>query len=241
MPRSPFGSFLLWNEKVDKQKIIEDFETVKSDLQSKGIVKLMLNHPAPIYPGFDDTWLKEAGFKKTYHEINQHIELNDFSTSTLHKMQQRKLDSLIKKGFQFRMLPDEELATIHQFIEVCRKTQGLEINISLELLEKLFQATQAYDLFGVYRNGKISAACIAVRVSNEVAYYYLPATSPLFRSQSPMVLLMKGMIDHYSDNGFRQFDLGISSIKGNPQETLRIFKNRMGAVETPKTSWELRV
>ncbi len=241
MPKSPFGSFLILDPALPQQQLRENLEAIQRDLKSRGVTELVINHPSPIYPNFDDSWLKEVGFEVQYHEINQHIELQHYSKSNIHTMQQRKLKSLAKERFEFRPIPIEEVATVHQFIRACRQSQGLEINIPLETLEEQVRETRAYDFFGVYRDSKISAACITVRVSEKVAYYYLPATSPMFRSQSPMVLLIQGMVEHYHQKGFQYFDLGISSIKGKPQETLRLFKNRMGASETFKTTWKLQV
>ncbi|MEM7298951.1 MAG: GNAT family N-acetyltransferase, partial [Bacteroidota bacterium] len=116
--------------------------------------------------------------------------------------------------------------------------QGLQINISWSLLNTLAKKMPTtYECFGVFRGDKISAICIAVNFTNEVAYYYLPGTSPMFRNQSPMVLLIAGMVDYYRKKGFRYLDLGLSSVQGQAQETLRLFKERMGAEETDKPTF----
>ncbi|MEM9897232.1 MAG: GNAT family N-acetyltransferase, partial [Bacteroidota bacterium] len=86
---------------------------------------------------------------------------------------------------------------------------------------------------------KISAACISVRVTSKIAYYFLPGTSPLFRSHSPMVLLIAGMVAYYKEQNLQFLDLGVSSIQGKPQETLRLFKQRMGAQECLKSTFTL--
>ena len=53
----------------------------------------------------------------------------------------------------------------------------------------------------MFREERISAVCFTVNVTKDVAYYFLPGTGPLFRSHSPMVLLMTGLMDYYKAKG----------------------------------------
>lgn len=235
---SPFGSFLkLSNE---KKKTFSSFqESVESCLKDEGISKICIKHPSPIYYSFEDpALLASVGYSALYNDINQHIVLDDNWENGMHKMQKRKYQSLLAEGFDFKIIESESVESVHQFLSVCRQSQGLQINISLEKLQNLIAALPGrYDLFGIFRDGKISAACISVRVTNDIAYYYLAGTSPLFRSSSPMVLLISEMATYYKNLGFNYFDLGISSIEGKAQETLRLFKERMGAIESIKPTF----
>lgn len=241
IPRSPFGSFLVKGN-FDHDQFLEFLRQVKEELSNRGITTLQVKHPTSIYSSFvKESWLEESGFKRLYSDINQQIPLSVAWKDNIHLMQKRKLDALQAEQFEFRKMGVEELEIAHQFIAVCRQAQGLIINVDLELLQQLSDSTEAYDLFGVFRDGKISSVCIAVRVTGNIAYYYLPATSPMFRTQSPMVLLIEGMVDHYRSLGFHYLDMGISSIEGKPQESLRVFKERMGALQSDKTTWQLRL
>ncbi|WP_420577558.1 GNAT family N-acetyltransferase [Ekhidna sp.] len=233
IPKSPFGSIFCLNSYVKGEYFMD--KTV-SHLKEKGIRKIVITHPSAIYRSFlDETELIKYGFKPSFSDINQHVILNNEWESSIHKMQKRKLESLQNEGFEFRKMANDELETAHKFMTVCRQAQGLQINISWEHLKTLNeQLPGKYECFGVFREGKISALCIAVNVSDEVAYYYLPGTSPMFRNQSPMVMLIAGMVNYYRENGFKYLDLGVSSIEGKPQETLKMFKERMGAVITEK-------
>ncbi|MEP1095472.1 MAG: GNAT family N-acetyltransferase [Cyclobacteriaceae bacterium] len=241
IPRSPFGSFFL-KDNCELDVFLSFVNQVKNDLKSRGVSHLNLIHPPKNYTGYiREDWLASAGFAKKFSDINQHIPLHSNWEDEIHEMQRRKLTALENEGFEFKKMDADELEKAHQFVKVCRIAQELSINISYEILKQLSDQTEAYDLFGVFRDNKISALCIAARVTKKTAYYYLPATSPMFRSQSPMVLLIAGMVAYYRSAGFESFDLGISSIEGRPQETLRIFKERMGASELTKTSWELPI
>jgi len=233
--RSPFGSFLdLSKDSSDYFHLFE--KEVVTSLKVNEIEELLIKHPSSIYPHFlDKGLLSKVGYQLLYEDINQHIALDDEWQNRLHDMQSRKLKSLEKKGFEFKQISLSEIEVVHQFLTVCRQAQGLEINISLEKLKFLCEnLPNTYDFFGTFRRNKLSAVCIAVRVTESIAYYYLAGTSPLFRSHSPMVLLIAGMVAFYRQLGFQYFDLGVSSFEGRPQETLRLFKERMGAIETKK-------
>ncbi len=241
IPRSPFGSFFVKDSSnLDEFLIFVDH--VKADLKKRNINLLKVVHPPSAYESFVDTsWLINTGFQVEFEDINQHINLTYEWHEEIHDMQKRKLVTLENEGFVFQKMESDQLQVAYQFIEVCRMTQELAVNITFDLLKSLFETTQAYDIFGVFRENKISALCISARVTEKVAYYYLPATSPMFRSQSPMVLLISGMVAYYRSQGFDHFDLGVSSIKGKPQESLRIFKERMGGVQAGKTSFTLQI
>ena len=227
IPKSPFGSILKSND----GNLSEFLQEIKKNLSSSGIETLLINHPISIYDTFvEKEVLKNEGFNTSYEDLSQVIEINDDWEASIHSMQKRKLKSLIEEGFYLRKMEPSEWKTAHKFLTVCRQAQGLQINIEWEKLERLVTTMpKSYDCFGVFREDKISAICISVNVDESIAYYYLPATSPLFRTHSPMVLLIAGMVDYYRKKKFKYIDLGVSSILGKPQETLMLFKERMGA------------
>ena len=237
LPRAPFGSYMA-KELNHSDSFLSFEKEATASLKIQEIEQLSIVHPSPIYKPFVDVGiLKKVGYQVLYEDINQHIPLTEDWENTIHKMQSRKLKSLQEDGFEFKKMPNTELEKAHQFLSVCREVQGLKINISWEKLRKLsLEMPHTYECFGVFRDGKMSAVCIAVRVTADVVYYYLPGTSPFFKARSPMVLLIAGMVSYYRRVGFKYWDLGISSVHGKPQETLRIFKERMGAEETMKPS-----
>lgn len=237
--KSPFGSVLVKNGNLEKSGGF--IKECISELHQNEIQEIEIHHPSPIYPNFisSEQWINN-GFDLAYEEINQHISLSNNWEESIHKMQERKLKQLTEEGFEFREIPLSELKVAHQFLTVCRQAQGLQINISWEALKGLTDAMpDRYQCFGVFREGRISALCIAVNVTDDIAYYYLPGTSPMFRSHSPMVLLIAGMVNHYRNNGFKILDLGISSMYGKAQETLQLFKERMGSETSKKPIFKL--
>lgn len=239
IPRSPFGAFFI-NKEIGQSDFQNFLNAIKEDLAKRQIKQLVIHQPSEIYSSFVSRELLEsAGFHLTYNDINQHIPLVKNWKENLHKMQVRKIQSLHEKGFEFKKMEDSELQTAHQFISACRQAQGLSINIEWDHLKKLSAKTGAYECFGVFRGEKLSSVCITVKVSPGVVYYYLPATSPTFRTESPMVMLIEGMVDYYMRKGYVSFDMGVSSLAGKPQDSLLLFKDRMGAIQMEKPTYAL--
>ena len=235
IPRSPFGSFFV--EKNNENNLKEFWDFILNDLRQEGVKRVEIRNPASIYNSFPSQIDFEAlGFQLLYQDLNQHIDLS--SETEIHQMQERKLKALKNEGFHFRKMNEDEFETAHKFLTVCRQAQGLQINISLEQLNTLAQnLPNTYDCFGVFREEKISALCFTVNVSEDIVYYYLPGTSPMFRNQSPMVMLLTGMIDYFKGKGYSYLDLGVSSFEGKVQETLKVFKERMGGVNSDKITY----
>ncbi|MEO9871880.1 GNAT family N-acetyltransferase [Ekhidna sp.] len=239
IPRSPFGSIFCMNQSINNSSVF--LQKVLLELGRKNIKEIEIHLPPSIYDDFESAELYVgSGFELSYSDLNQHIDLDNTWEKSIHKMQERKLSSLNSEGFVFRKMEDNELEKAHNFITVCRQAQGLQINIPWNKLKSLNDSlTGEYECFGVFRDEKISAICIAVNVTSKIAYYYLPATSPMFRNQSPMVLLIAGMVEYYRNKKYKYLDLGVSSSNGITQETLKLFKERMGAKSTEKPCLKL--
>jgi len=241
LEQCPFGSYAIRASVYDPEKQIEEFRNkLHMQLSKKRIRDLIIKHPSEIYTTHLSSDYLKPFYQQVYTDVNQHIILSANYRDSIHKMQERKLQALISEGFEFRLIPQSDLKKAYDFLIVCRQAQGLEINITWDKLKSLATSlSDKYDCFAIFRENRISALCITVKVTKEVVYYFLPATSPFFRSQSPMVMLIEGMVDYYFKKGFKYLDLGISSIQGKPQETLKLFKERMGAVESEKITFAL--
>ena len=230
LPRSLFGSF--YCENVAHEHLIKFERDVSARLMKMGIDVIQITHPVPIYSSFiREKWLMESGYLVKSTELNQHVELS--SSVDLHHMEQRKINRfedllVIQSCDDFNLL--------HQFISACRKQQGLEINITRENLLNLVKSNpQKYEGYLVKLEDKIICVLIFVVVDAENVYYYLPATLEEYKSYSPMVALMNYLYKLLDQRGFKNFDLGISSVNGIKQEGLYEFKAHMGA----KTSYRI--
>ena len=215
------------------------FNDVVESLRNEAISKMEVIHPPNFYQGFvSEDWVKQAGFNEKYTEINHHIEFSSFET---HPMEKRKLDKLNNLGFTVSELEQGQLSQTYNFLAMCRKEKGLELNISLGRLSRLFiQFPDRYAIFGGYLADQMVCAVITVRITKEVVYYYLPGTIDFYKKESPMV----GLIHHLVSNpepSMKYLDLGISSVHGEPQEGLITFKERVGGVRLEKKVFSLNL
>ncbi|MEO9474927.1 MAG: GNAT family N-acetyltransferase [Cyclobacteriaceae bacterium] len=236
IPFSPFGGI-----KIKKTVSLADFHCYMDDLTKrlKGLAvnQITLKPPPEYYTDFVPlTWLDQHGFETGFTDTNQFVDLK--KTIELHQMQKRKLRQA--HGFNIRKCSFEEFPVIHQFIADCRESQNLTINISLKKLQNLVeQFPDKYEAFVAEYNGQIASAVIMAYPTAEVAYYYLPATHPDFKKDSPMVPLLNHLYQHCKNLGYLYFDLGISSIEGAVQSSLALFKTRMGAGSSVKPQMKL--
>lgn len=232
LPNSPFGGFLVDN--VNKQELFLWLDQIILDLKTK-TNKLIIRQPTSIYPTISTDWLTAYGFEKEVSDISHYINLTSFKLIELHSMQRRKLKS---SRFEMNLLSPNQLPEVYEFIKQCRMNQGLAINVSLHsLTDQLETFPDHYLIFTATSNNIIAAACIITIPTDQIAYYYLPATNPVYKKESPMVALMAYIYEYLKTLNFHYLDLGISSINGQPQSSLITFKERMGGIPLSKTTY----
>jgi hypothetical protein len=208
-------------------------------LKTLGAQNIRIFHPPNIYPGFVSYQeLQEVGLNVVQEEIHHFIPLNDFH---IHPMEKRKLDKLEKAEFIFRKGKTEELKEAFHFLSREREKKNIPTNVTFPLVENLFETfPESYQLYIAEQDGTWAAVLILARISENVIYYFLPATSTDFRSKSPMVgLMLYATQEHRKDHQY--FDLGISSVKGTPQSGLIQFKERMGGIRGKKLIFERKI
>lgn len=232
LPRGLFGSFAC-KRSTSFDQLHEFWLEVKDELRNEGTSKVLITHPPEIYDHFVPLkWLQEVGFEIQCTEINHHIDLRSYH---LHDMERRKLQKLTDMDFKVEKSRSlEDLQRIYPFIADCRNEKGLSVNISLEKLAYLFRAfPKQYFIFMGYLENTLVSALIAVEISEQVVYYYLPATVAAYKKHSPMVGLMETAIQYFMPY-YDYLDLGVSSEEGIPQEGLVAFKERMGGIRSNK-------
>lgn len=229
LPKTLFGSF--WSQRISFDQFVEFEIRICDMLRKAGIKAVEIIHPSSIIPTYvPSSWLVKVGYARLYEEINQHIDLT--GAIEVHPMELRKLN---RNESRFSIDQSTDFSMLHDFIRQCRLEQGLEINIEKNTLLNLIQSNpDRYLGFTVKDDDMVISALIAVIISPEVVYYYLPATRKAYRSSSPMVSLMDYIYRYFKTTGFKTLDLGISSKRGIPQQGLYEFKKRMGARETSK-------
>lgn len=229
LPYAPWGSFV-----SDRSATQKDFKELVNQIHSfakdQHIKSLLIKHPPSFYGhSVPLSWMKHAS-QDVQTEINQHIDLTQ--PVNYHEMERRKL----RKASSYLHLREIKNASAsYDLLSKWRREGNIPLNIESNHLEALMtNLPQYYTCWGAFHDEKPMAVCVCVKVTDDTMYYFLPATSPKHRQHSPMVFLIDQLIKKYTEEGFRYFDLGQSSVDSIKQEGLFQFKVRMGAQSTEK-------
>ncbi|MEQ8239892.1 MAG: GNAT family N-acetyltransferase [Cyclobacteriaceae bacterium] len=230
--QAPFGGIMTKAE-YSNEDLSKFIENMKAKLRANGVNSISIIQPPAYYDQFVP--LKQMlnhNFESSMEEVNQYVNLNH---REIHVMEKR----ILAKETSLHIEVREDFETAHYFIAKCRREQGLTINISEEKLLNLVKSTHGkYKLYTATYDRKWAAAVITVDATEDIRYYYLPATSQSMKKMHPMVYLLDKIYYDAQNDGLKYLDLGKSSIKGEIQAGLHTFKKRMGAADSTVT--ELR-
>ncbi|MFT4834060.1 MAG: hypothetical protein ACI83W_000670 [Marinoscillum sp.] len=234
LPFSPSGAMIYSH--ISKEQFLKAIQLLEAELLQLGIKVILITRPIDCYHPVPIDYFGEAGYKEEVSEISHFLDLQSSFDSQLHLMQKRKLDKLKECDFSKESI--DRLQEVYDFIAECRQVQNIPLNISLSKLERLINLLpDNYDLHTARLNGELISACIMVRATDKVAYYFLPASSTKHKSSSSMVGLINHMYAHYQRLGFEYIDFGISSENGKPQKSLILFKERLGGIRSDRVTF----
>jgi hypothetical protein len=241
LPKSPFGG--IWMHPAATREDFNSFVLIFLEyLMGQNIDRLALVQAPTLYnQAVPDFWLEEAGFKKTFTDQNQHIDLT--SLFRYHDMQYRRLKKLEKlPNVEFTELHGAEMDQLYSFLAHARRQQGLQINLDADTFAKLQgDLPGSYRGFAVQLDKKTIAGLFLGYVTDEIAYYFLPGSDKAYHHFSPMVLLIDRLLAILRREKIKTLDMGVSSIEGKLQEGLFSFKERMGAQTTTKSTFTLDI
>lgn len=176
------------------------------------------------------------GFTLKFENISHYIEMKSWNKSALSKGNRKKLKQSGQLGLIFEETPESERKSCYNLIEVNRLSLGAKVSVSFsKLIELMSTFPDKYFMYQLRSpdNGEIAATAVLVETSPENLYVYLWADSLEFRSVSPIVFLLEGLIEKFSDK-YNYLDLGTSAIDGDVLEGLARFKDNLGATRTNK-------
>lgn len=239
LPQGLFGSVVKKNRRVNFGDFNTYWEETKQQLLDNKVKRVEMTHPSEIYQGYiPEAWLEEVGFSLMYEDINHHIELKKHQ---MHDMEVRKLKKITQMDYRFEPASTNSFGPIYDFLAKCRAEKGLVLNINKFRLGRLFMTfPDRYHLFAGYMGDELACATITLNSAPNVAYYFLPGTLEAYKKDSPMIALLHVIVDQFKGK-YKYLDLGISSIKGKPQQGLIDFKERMGGIKTVKRRYFLRL
>ncbi|MGV3558712.1 GNAT family N-acetyltransferase [Larkinella arboricola] len=159
----------------------------------------------------------------------------------VHPPERRRLRKCHQAGFTTQIWDDADVDKLFALIQKARHRKSLPVTIqSKDLASLLSNFRDVCPVFTVRNGEQLIAACIGIRVTPDVLYYFLPADHEDYQQFSPSVLLIESLYDYCRQHGISRLDLGISTSRGIRNEGLIRFKRQLGAVETPKFVYEMR-
>ena len=245
--KSLYGSFE-FNPRIHPNLLVEFWAFIENDLKSRNIETVRITNFASCYSPKKAEIIKRAMEKSSFSivltAVNHHISVDENPLEKrMHPMEKRRLKKCIENSFIFTKEPSDNASEIYDYIQSCRKEQGLKVSISKnKLLKYLNDFPQSYPIFSVRHEGKLTATSIAIKVHRRILYSFLPASLMKFRQYSPSVLLNAGLYNYCQDHQIELLDLGISTKPdGKDQDSLIEFKERIGGEMSYKYFFEKRL
>jgi len=187
-----------------------------------------------------DKALLKSGFVETTSDCNQYLLINpqiEFE-ALIEAQKRRRLKNAKKMGMHVQLFEHIDSNDWYQVYAEGRMDRGFPITISKEKYNTLsILRPDVYTYAGVYLHEELIATAIFVRVSKDVMYYFVAASSPRFAHLSPTVLIIEAMYHKAVNEQYAYLDLGVSSVSGELNEGLHAFKRHIGAQNCIKNTY----
>ncbi len=245
LPKAPFGGISY--RQVSIRLLRHFIKNVIRYFISENFRKIIIKSPADFFNPSQNAMvancLANEGFRVSNFDINHHLDIDPIGFSEkIHKMEVRKLRKSITHELDFEAVPISSMSEVYNFIRTCRDEKKVPINITFDELRRATEKfPQNYKFFTAVSEGTIVAATIAVLVRENVLYNYLPASLTAYNKLSPMVFLLSELYKYCQLTKVKILDLGISTIDNKPQESLILFKERVGGKATLKLTFQLNL
>lgn len=241
--KSPFGSFEV-SPHLSGNILFEFVDFVTARLKAKQVENIVIKDQpacyAPERAALLHTFLFNLGYHVCDAEVGAVITITENSFQCYpDSWERRKLRQAHDAGVKFKQLDLSELTEVYLFILASRKQRGYSLSMSLAEIKKVVDRfPEEYLLFGAYKDGKLAAASIAIRVRENILYNFYSAHSQEFDHLSPVVALIEGIYQFCQQEKIEMLDLGTSAVDGKPNFGLLDFKLRLGSAATPKLTFQ---
>lgn len=238
--RAPFGGLEVY-DKVPLHDLVEFIRLVEADLVQQGIKSILIKSFASLYHQtaslvFDVFCEADYTHRK---ELTSVIPIDGKSFERKIKLSERQKLRKSKNLFQFKQIDQNHLQEIYCFLLACRHERNQTLSLSLKEIIKLGNLfSERIYLFNVHNQQGIAAACIALKVSDQVLYTFYYGHQKRYDKVSPVVWLMSGIYDFAQQNNFRCIDLGGTIVNGKMNRSLLHFKKSIGGVNSDKYYFE---
>jgi hypothetical protein len=238
--KAPFGGVEMMG-RTNRKSLEKFLNRIEEDLRSNGIKHISIKCAPDVYqPGL--TALQKAFGNLDYRqhrEVTSIIPVNGISFDRKIKISERQKLRKAAQKFVFEQVSAQSARSVYNFIAACRKERNYALSMTFTALRKVIKIFPDHFLFFRVRNDdETGAACIAIRVSDQVLYTFYYAHPRQFDKISPVVLLLSGIYRYARENGIRLIDLGTSMERGTVKRSLLHFKKSVGGEVCSKYTFE---
>jgi len=240
--RSPYGT-IECTENLPAEALYDFLKYVEQHLQLNGVTRVMLKTPPFHYPvgsnGLLQPYLLNLGYRIADAEVGAvRFTTNPFAAG-LNKYGQQVLRKSMKQNLQVKFLSPDQVDSVYEFIHSCHQLKEYALSMSLaDLKDTIACFPDRYLLTGVFDDEELIAASMAVRVRSDVLFNFYADHAAKYDALSPMTVLIHHLYSYCQTNRIHLLDLGTSAANNQPNFGLLNFKIRIGALLSPKLTFE---
>ncbi len=242
---APFGGLFSKDERTDWASINRFIRDLTVYLLNSGVKSLRLALPAPIYSVNTTSKLINSLIAGNYKlnlipEINSHLSLLDYDRESYPK----NIKEIIRKTSRSRLKIEEVFDDIqrlnaYKIVEENRTSRGRKMSISYSHLRRLDKVCKSRFFIVKNNEGESIASAITFESSPGIVYAQFWGDSPLGRNLNAMDFLAVSLVDIFQSEGWKIFDLGVSTENGVPNSGLLRFKESHRFSSTLKFTAEI--
>jgi lipid II:glycine glycyltransferase (peptidoglycan interpeptide bridge formation enzyme) len=201
-----------------------------------GIQSIQVIQPPDCYPVQDPAdFLDSFDVQLLHTDINQHLPVNKDYSDRFSKLEKYQLKRCRWEGFRSNKEGIEALQEAYQLLVTARGRKRFPVTMSFDNLLDMFEKhPDHYHLFTVRDKKQLIAMAVAIHIHPQLLYIFYLADHSDYLAESPTVMVVDTVMKFALDNGYKQVDLGISSVKGKVNQGLFNFKKNLGCIQGKK-------
>ena len=240
--RGTFGGLSL-NEELELFALEKFIQAVTLHVRNQGAQMMCIkcapaSHDNALF-AIEFNILTRLGFRSFDSELNysMHTDIRAFK-DRIDYGNVKRIRKMKREGFICGRADVELLPAVHKLLAENRARQGVLVSMSLDQLRLMFSLfPEKMHLFAVYRNStrqEMVAAAVCIEVSSSILYVLYWGDQEGMRSYSPVAMVAASIYAYCAEHGFNLMDIGISTLKGEPNHGLVNFKRNLGFTESTK-------
>ena len=174
--------------------------------------------------------LHNLGFEIKYSELNQYIDVNNYSIDkSVNYGNRKRIKNCSSLNYKFAELNNEQYFSAFQVIENNRKRRGYPLTMNWSGISDMVKVfNKKIIFFGLIQDEKIIASAICINVLKDILYVFYWGETGGHENLSPIAYLSNKLVDYAKSKDFHILDIGISSVSSKVNSGLFKFKQNIG-------------